>query len=158
MELAPRDEDWVCFFDRDVIFLTPDYGHQIAEIIKRHPEAGLFTCLTNRIGCHSQLYQGKLSEDPDILHHRRIALILGRKYRHGVREISAPVSGFFMALKKKVWREVKFDEKMRLLDVDWNFTRRLSAKGYPIFLMKGLYVFHFYRLDAGPAEVAHLTG
>lgn len=158
MDLVPSDEDWVCFFDRDVLFLTADYGHQITEIIMRHPEAGLFTCLTNRIGCTSQLYRGKISNDTDILRHRKIALTLERKYRRRVEKISAPVSGFFMVLKKRVWREVRFDEGVRLLGVDWSFSSRLAATGRPIFLMLGLYVFHYYRLDTGSADIAHLTG
>lgn len=156
MELVPRDEDWVCFYDRDVFFLTPDYGLQIHELILRHPEAGLLTSLTNRIGCPAQLYEGKLSEESDILYHQQIASQLQRHHRLEVQQIDPPVSGFLMVMKKEVWKGVRFSEQRNLLGVDWQFTKRLAAKGYPIYLMKGLYVFHYYRLREGADSLQHL--
>ena len=158
MELVPDDEDWVCFYDRDVLFLTPDYGHQICEIIARNPDAGLLTCLTNRIGCPAQLYRGEMSADPDILQHENIARGLQLAHRYDTEPISGPVSGFVMVLKKRVWKQVLFSETRDLLDVDYQFTMRLTAKGFTILLMKGIYVFHYYRLREGASHTAHLTG
>ena len=156
MKLAPGDDDWVCFVDRDVMFMTPDYGSQIAEIAAQHPNTGLLTALTNRIGSRSQLHGGKISDDPNIVNHRDIAVELQRRSRHDVQMISAPVSGFLMVVKKRIWKTVRFSEDLKLLHVDWDFSRRLAAKGYSIGLMKGVYVFHYYRLKEGAADTSHL--
>jgi GT2 family glycosyltransferase len=156
MDLVPHDDDWVCFYDRDVMFLTPDYGSQIREIISLCPDAGLLTCLTNRIGCPAQLYEGTVSDEPNILHHAAIAVRQQQHHRLEVEKIPAPVSGFLMVIKKRVWRNVRFSEQRELLGVDWQFSKRLAAKGYPIHLMKGLYVFHYYRLREGINDTRHL--
>jgi GT2 family glycosyltransferase len=157
MELIPNDNDWVCFTDRDVMFLTPDYGHQMVEIISQNPLVGLFTCQTNRIGCKAQLYQETLSEDPNILTHAQIAKKLQHEHRHEIKQIDAPVSGFLFVIQKKVWKEAQFNADMNMLGVDWDFSRRISALGLPIVLMKGIYVFHFYRLNNGSQDVSHLS-
>ena len=70
--------------------------------------------------------------------------------------INSPVSGFLMVLKRKVWEEVKYSENLQLLHVDWDFSKRLEAKGYSIGLMKGVYVFHYYRLKEGAESIRHL--
>jgi len=153
MEMVPSDDDWVCFIDRDVLFLTPDYGHQIREIIIQNIEAGLITCLTNRIGCKIQLYQQIMSEDSNILTHRKLAQELQQNYRHTVENIQGPISGFLMVIRKKVWKDIRFNENKNLLGVDREFSRRLAGKGYSILLMRGVYVFHYYRLaEHGSAE------
>jgi UDP-galactopyranose mutase len=157
MKLVPRDDDWVCFVDRDVMFMTPDYGSQIAEIVAQHPDTGLLTALTNRIGNRSQLHGGEISDDPNIVNHRDIAADLQRRCRYEVQRIEAPVSGFLMVVRKRVWKAVKFSENLKLLHADWDFSRRLVAKGYSIGLMKGVYVFHYYRLKEGAADISHLV-
>ena len=50
-------------------------------------------------------------------------------------------------ISKKVWNEIRFKEG--LLGVDWDFSQKVLDKGYPIYIMQGLYVFHLYRLGNG---------
>jgi IS5 family transposase len=141
MKLVPRDDDWVCFVDRDVVFLTLDYGNQIADIVSAHPHIGLFTTLNNRICTRSQVHGGTATDDLNILHHREIAVRLQAQHQREVEIIDPPISGSLMVLRKRVWKSVGFSENERLALVDGEFSRRLASKGFAIGLMKGLYVF-----------------
>ncbi len=137
--------------------LTPDFGHQMQEIITLHPHVGLFTCLVNRVGTLKQCYQDIISEDPNILSHRKIALQLSKEKRHIVKEIPNPISGHLMLFKKATWESIGgFPEDRGILSVDNTFSNRMARHGYKIMVMEGIYCFHFYRLDTGRHDKSHL--
>ena len=46
---------------------------------------------------------------------------------------------------KKAWYEVGGFRENGLIGVDTNYVGKLKAKGYKIYLLKGLYVYHWYR-------------
>ena len=150
--------DWVCFIDGDFAMLTPDFGHQLQEIINSYPSIGLFTCYVNRVGNLKQCYRGQLSEDPNILNHRKIALALSRgENRTKIKEISNPISGHLMLFKKETWQTVGgFPEGRGILSVDNTFSNRIAKKGFKIAIMEGVYCFHFYRMDTGRSDRSHL--
>ena len=156
MSLLPNDEDYGVLMDGDIMFLTFDWGHQIAEVIKKHPDAGIITCQTNRIAKNKvQLY----SEDsPDVLVHRLIAKDLDNKFRGQTRQIRQSISGFLMIIQKKTWEEVgKFPEiPNKILDIDTRFSRMILNAKKTIYLMRGMYVFHYYRLAEGRKYKDHL--
>ncbi len=156
MNLLPNNDDWMVFQDGDIMFLTPDFGHHIAEVINKLPDAGIITCKTNRI---RQKLQRHNEDSPDILVHRLIAKDLDKKFRGQYRKINDNISGFFMAIKKKTWLEVgKFSEKDgKLLTVDSAFSKKIIKRGKPIYVMQGLYVFHYYRFAEGWNYIEHLT-
>jgi GT2 family glycosyltransferase len=154
MELVPNDNDWVCFLDADTMFLTPDYGHQIHRIVKKYPNTGMFTCVTNRVGNPCQRYNGEMSKNSDIIYHRQLALDLQKKHKYHVQELFCRVAGYFMLLKKETWKQVKFPDG--LLGVDYEFSNELYYHGFNIMLMKGVYLFHYYRLIEGVTYKAHL--
>ena len=91
MELLPNNDDWMIFRDGDTMFLTFDWGHAIAEIINKLPDAGIITCQTNRIRQKSQRFK---EDSPDIIVHRFIAKDLDKKFRGQYRKINTLVSGF----------------------------------------------------------------
>lgn len=153
-ELVKKQEDYICFVDADAMFLTPDYGSQLFEIVKKNPGAGMFTCLTNRVANKMQLYKGKVSEDPDIRNHRRIAMSLQMSHRHTLKRVRRPVSGVLMMVQKKVWLSHRFPNG--LLGVDNTFTQRLLDAGLPVYVMMGVYVFHYYRFVEGIKYKKHL--
>ena len=55
MELLPDDDDFACFTDGDAMFMTVYYGRQIEDIVKKYPQCGLFTCMTNRVAFPNQI-------------------------------------------------------------------------------------------------------
>ena len=155
MALLPNDEDYGVLMDGDTMFLTFDWGHAIAEVIKKLPDAGIITCQTNRIRQKKQFYN---ESSPDILVHRLIAKTLDEKYRGQFRKINSHISGFFMAIQKKTWKEVgKFPEADgTLLTVDNAFSRKVMRSEKDIYLMRGMYVFHYYRFAEGKNYTGHL--
>lgn len=157
LELLPNDDDWACLIDGDVAFLIPDYGHLIQEVIGLYPDTGLFTCYTNRVGNLEQCYMGRISEDANMLNHRKIALMLSKEQRHKLKELKSIISGHVMIVQKKTWKEVGgFTEDHGILAIDNKFSKKILKAGKTIQLMRGLYALHFYRLDTGRHDKSHL--
>ena len=157
-KIVPSEEDWICFTDLDSCFLTSDIGVQLEEIINLYPNTGLFTCLTNRVGQKLQCYNNEISEDPNILNHRQIALQIQKEKRHQVREINQVISGHMMLFKKSVWREAgMFPEGQGLLAIDNKFSFRiLRSVRKKILIMEGVYLLHYYRMAEGRHNKTHL--
>lgn len=148
--------EWVLLTDADVMFLTPDYGHLIHEVITSHPEPALFTCFTNRVGPTLQRTEHGIMQTDSLLELRRQALHYRQTHGTAVCRIPAPVSGFFLLFPKKTWKTVGGFKCRGMLGVDWRFSREVEAAGMPIYLLKGLFVAHFYRLDVGERSKEHL--
>lgn len=170
MKLLPNDEDWACFCDLDTMFLTPDVGKQIADIIEKYKDhkVGVFTCYASRTGNVFQCLNGIISDDPDIRNHRRIALQLQKENYDSITDLNDLISGHLMIVQKKVWADVGFfadevSEKMQLrgikknlLAVDNRFSKRCLNNNYKIYLMNGIYILHYYRMLEGKLNKDHL--
>lgn len=154
MALIP-DGDWACFIDYDVQFLTPDAIAVLHEYAKLYPDAGMLTCFTNRIFCKEQLLSGKFSENPDMLHHIKLAEIQ-RKQLYKATQLQSLTSGFLMLISKSMWMNHKFVENGKCLAVDNEFAKSLYAAGKKVIRMDGLYVFHNYRLGKNRFDTSHL--
>lgn len=158
IRLLPNPEDWACILDLDTMFLTPDVGHQIENIIKQHPDTGLFTCITNRVGNLNQCLNGVISEDPSLLNLRRIALQVQQEKRNSVKEINEVISGMMMCIQKKTWQEIgEFPEGRAILGVDNLISKKILAHQKKILIMEGVYLIHFYRMDTGKHDKSHLA-
>jgi len=157
MSLIPNDDDWGCLLDADTMFLTPNFGHQIQDIINKYQNdnVGLFTCYTNRIGNLEQCYRGQISEDSDIKNHKKIALEIQKSNYDKVKPLNHFISGHLMIIQKKVWKTLEFDKK-GLLAIDNKISYRVLRNGYKILLMEGVYIFHYYRLIEGRLDKSHL--
>lgn len=153
VEAVSAGVEWVLITDADVMFVTPQYGHLIAQVIAEHPEAGLITCVTNRIGAACQLAQEVPKATSDLLALRAAALVRLEKYGAAVTRIAPPCSGFFMLFRRAVWRAVGGFKGRGIFDVDWRFSREVAAAGYAILRMDGLLAIHYYRLDGRNATV-----
>lgn len=144
------DEDWVCLIDHDVMFLTPNSIPLMYEAIRNYPDAGIFTCLTNRIHhlAVDQLYFDKPSENTDVKFWQRQAEVLEFSEKGEiVTEIKHEISGFLMLISKKTWKEIKFFESGKCLGVDNDFSLHVLAAGKKIYRMNRLLVWHSYRLN-----------
>ena len=158
VRLAPNQDDWICLTDGDLLFLQSDFGHQIQEVIDLHgKDVGLFTCLVNRVGTKSQCYQDVISEDPNILNHRKIAIELAKTKRTEIKYIPNPISGHLMLFKKETWESIGgFPEERGILAVDNTFSNRMARNGYKIAVMEGVYCLHYYRMAEGKSSKVHL--
>lgn len=152
MRMIP-DNDWACFMDGDMMFLMPDWGHQIQQAVIDNSDAGIITCTTNRISNKKQ----KLEEiSTDILVHKRKAKERYNARNRKYRECKKNIGGFLMCVKKSVWERIPFPESGSLLNVDTVFSRTILRNHKKIIIMEGMYVFHYYRLLEGKHDKSHL--
>lgn len=150
-----RDDDWVCLLDHDAMFTTYDWYKQLTEAVEHAPgSTGLITGVTNRIG---NLDQKAL--DAPISHDIRIHREFGtrRALEHGaaLTDVTGgkPVSGVVMCIPKRAWLSIG-EPPRAFLGVDNWIHLALRSAGYRIFLMRGLYLYHWYRGD----NADHLVG
>lgn len=111
-ELVPEN-DWICLQDGDMLYLTPDWGKQIEDVIRKHGDNySLFGCVTNRLGRKAQRHEGTFSNNHDIKHHFEIAQKLRDEHWAEVEDITRQryVAGLFMLFPKKLWLKHKFKE------------------------------------------------
>lgn len=145
-ELVP-DTDWICLQDGDMQYLTPDWGVQIKQaVINYGNEFDLIGCVTNRLARPIQLTPGVDFNNHDIRYHYEKAKELRDKHFAEVEDITAKryVAGLFMLFPKRVWNQVKFKENISYFDDE--FSKEVIKKGGKLGLMKGLYVYHLYRI------------
>ena len=141
------DDDWICLQDGDMMYLTPDWGKQIEEVIRRHGDQyDLLGCMTNRLGGRTQIVPGMYNET-DIVKHYEKAVELAENHWAEVVPIRSGVAGMFMLFKKSTWKKHRFTEgTYQGVKFDTQFGKDiLRAKG-KVGLIKGLYVFHLYRI------------
>lgn len=158
-EGVPNNEDWICVRDGDTAFLTSNWSEIISETIKRYPDTALFGCYTNRIGLDYQLTPEEgFSENLDMRHHARVAKERWEKYGTECETIDKPVAGMFMVFRRSVWTRVPFKDELVINNkfFDWDFGERIIKLGGTVRLMKGLYLFHGYRMLNGRQDKSHL--
>lgn len=137
---------WVCINDSDAMYLNPKFGHQLNDIINKHGEDfALMGCVTNRLGGLHQLHEERFCNNMDLSHHFEIAMNLAKESYGEVNETSG-VAGVLMLFKKSTWEAVGgFREKDIACDTAFNNAIRQNKLG-KIGLMKGVYLFHAYRI------------
>lgn len=139
------DDDYGILRDADTIYTTPNYMELIYYHTEENPSIGCFTCLTNRVGCDFQ-------KDPtapagnDYQQHRKHGVFMQKTYFRNRKNVTAleTMSGFFMIIKKSLWDKIIPPVSTRLLDVDTHIHRQIRDMGEKIYLLSGLYIYHFY--------------
>lgn len=158
--LVPNDDDWITMIDGDVMQLHLDWGEKWSSILDNNPDAGIISCMTNRIGCPLQKVSSMFHQT-NLIEHRNFAKQLFDTYQYSVKSISRSqdysvscMSGFFFSFKKSTWRIVSgFNDG--ILDVDTNFFKKV-IQYKPCYITQGFYVLHYYRLVEGKDFKQHL--
>lgn len=150
------EDDWCCFVDGDSMFLNPYFGRQIEEYVNRHPECGIFTCKTNRVAAEYMLVGNWKSDD--VVYHKRLAQELSTDL--SVTDITGfardfPLSGVLMLISRKAWTEVGGFKETGMLGVDNDMHRRMRDHGFKVYMMNGVYVYHWYR-GGNRQDTSHL--
>lgn len=160
MSLLPNDNDWGIIMDGDVAFLDNEYGN----IIKQHIEkfnandVGQFGCFASRTGNKylrpEGIYDG---HDHNIISQKKRYNKVKEKYDISIKEVPNHITGFFICVQKKKWKEVPCPEQNKLAGVDVNWSKAFKQKGYKLLCMQGLYVLHYYRAaEGGVKYIEHL--
>ena len=151
MALLPED-GWACFLDHDAMFTTRYWHEQVLRAIELHPGAGAFTAVTNRIGNADQVALGIDPGNHDVAYHRTFGAQLADN--HALRDVtSGPlISGVLIVLSKAAWKAIGgFQDGF--LGIDNQMHLDLKRAGKRVFVIEGLYVYHWYRANSdGPLE------
>jgi len=143
MELLP-DYGWMVALDHDAMWTTRHWFRQIEEAIAFRPDAGAFTAMTNRIASPWQQIGDR--DNHDIAHHRRFGA-----ERMKVRTLldvtqTKGFGGVVLVISKAAWRRVGgFADGMLCVDHQMHFA--LRDLGYHVWLIEGLYVYHWRRAN-----------
>lgn len=153
------DGDWICLRDGDSMFLTPDWGRQIYDVVAKHGnDYAVFGCVTNRLARATQIHDLNMYDNHNVLDHYHIAAELERTKWAQIRDITTSrcVAGLMLLFSKQTWDRIKFKEKTHHFDSQ--FSKDVIAKGGRLALIEGLYVYHWYRGWAKDPvhEVKHL--
>lgn len=150
MSILPRNDDYACFVDGDTIFTTPNYGVIIENIVNENKGIGCFTAMTNRVACKWQIASGVDVNNNDMSYHRKFGTCIQEVYNTYCEDVTNkgiddPMSGFLILIKKSTWLKVgKFLEK-KMLGIDNDIHEKILNKGEKMYLMKGIYLYHWYR-------------
>ena len=151
MELLPNDDDWAILMDHDIMFTTYDWYNQICDIIKKYDgtleDLGMLVVVTNRIGnAYQRIYNSQLVQSNDVKVHRDFGKKLYKEKYDTLRRFSqGGMSGLVMVLKKSVWKQTNGYREDGILGVDNNIHSRIRKLGKEIYIMEGVYVYHWYR-------------
>lgn len=157
--LVPATSDWILILDYDAMILDPRSYSFMERAIAENPDTEIFGAMTNRVGyAHQRLMQKGLDKTDSVVQHLAIAKEQADAF--GSKTVDAPtVAGFFLLFQKQYWMGNNFQEKIwskngRLFD--WVFCDA-AARRRTIKIIKGIYVWHTYRiLQADYRETKHL--
>lgn len=141
------DDAWICLQDGDMMYLTPDWGKQIEDVILKHGNKyQLYGCVTNRLGRNIQIADGVDYDNHDIKYHTQKAFEIKDMFYGQVEDITKKryIAGLFMIFHKSTWQKHKFEENTPYFD-DY-FSKKITQANGKLGLIKGLYVYHQYRI------------
>jgi len=155
-ELTPPGS-WILIMDYDAMILDPRAFTIMEEAIERYPDTDIFSCYASRIGYNHQRLTTRIEDNDSILYHTGVAKEQADHY--GSQCVSVPgIAGFFMLFNRRYWegnhfQAGMFDGEGRLFDRV--FCKQAEAQGR-IKLIKGIYLWHTYRLGKGARDISHL--
>lgn len=163
-----QDDDWVCFLDHDAMFTTRTWFRQLSEVVEEHPDAGLFSVMTNRVGNPQQELRGVDKDNHDVAYHRRIGKQVAEGRHEGVVDLPLVLdmdypgwnwlAGVVLLTSKKAWSQVMIDEKVGFpegyfLGLDNFYHKEQRRLGNKCYLLTRVYVYHWFRAGGDDTHV-----
>lgn len=151
------DDEWACFIDGDACFTTEYFGKQLEDIIAKYPECGLFTCKMSRIACVWQKADNPDTDDMEF--HREFGQRLAKNKYDLITDVSDVhrlhvLNGTLILISKKLWNKIGKCGEKDMLGIDNDFHWRAQAHSEKVYLMEGVYIYHWYR--GGTEDLSHL--
>lgn len=139
-----HEGDWACFIDHDAMWTTGTWHKQLLDAISLHKQMGAFTCVTNRSATLWQCADAQRSNH-DVKYHREIGADLAARYWADVVDVTdeSPLSGHCIIISKAMWEHVP--ELHGFLGMDNEIHYAVARAGKRVGLLKGVYVYHWYR-------------
>lgn len=149
--IMERLEGWVGFMDHDIFFANPGWYELFVDAIDRLGEnAGLITCVTNRIGCQLQKQPNVDRNNHDIRYHKKMARQTYDQSGNEIVDITGSPfspSALVFITHKRAWQKAGGFSERKHIGCDNDYCGRLKRNGYRLFVIKGLYVYHWYRAN-----------
>jgi len=153
LDLLPNDNDFAVLLDHDACFTTYNWYKQLNGITNKYTECGCFVSMTNRIGCEWQRLYTPDSENwnnNDIYTHRIAGAELYANYYDDIKDVSKVdrgkvLGGVMILIKKSIWKKVGGFKEKGILGIDNQLHWDLMDIDEKVYLMKGVYLYHFYR-------------
>jgi GT2 family glycosyltransferase len=128
-------QEWVLLLDHDAL------------ILKKYPDAGLFTIFGSAGGCRFQRLKAAPARNQSILLHRLFAKNIWKKFKYSctVNDPNIPhqwISGFFMLTSKTAWKKAGGFGDNGLFAQDHLYHRRIVAAGLKCYRIDGIYCYH----------------
>lgn len=160
MNLLPSDNSYACFVDADTIFTTPNFGTIIEKVTQENPEVGCFVAMTNRVNCKWQVHSGIDINNNDMEYHRKFGKGLQEIYGTFCEDVTHKqkhevLSGFLILIRKSVWKKIGGFKEEGMLGIDNDLHYRLQHHDEKLYLMKGIYLYHWYRYP-NLKDISHL--
>jgi len=147
---------WVLIMDTDVLLLNRNYYTIMQRAINEKPNAGLFSCVTNKGSVHQRI--PGMSKKRNIDDHVKMARKIYEENGDSLRDISNEeknLVGFFMLINKDAWfdieNELKGGEKKEKegwygnqFNIDHKIHGSMKLKGWGSYIISGLYCYHFH--------------
>lgn len=156
MSIIPEG-DWCAIMDWDCMLLSSAQVGRMYGYVNKFSDAGMFVCNSNRCGSMAQRYKYNLDMIGDVKKEHLLSeeILFGEKLLDA-KPVSEKISGFLMLISKRTWNEIKFNESLKVLDVDRDYAKRILDAGKQILLMESVYVWHSYRIWKDIKDVTHL--
>ncbi len=139
---------WVLVLDWDVLQLDINWYDKCLNAIKVvGDDAGLISCVTNRIGCPLQKSHSD-KNNSNIDYHLGFSKSLSDRYTGIIEDVTEhkwKLSGFFFLTNKSVYEKIGPVPDDRFVGLDNWYHDRVKEAGYRIYIMHDLYVFHNYK-------------
>ena len=129
--------EWVLLLDQDLFLTNPKWYNMSLYAIEqlKDTKVGVITCR-----CNSK----QLANVQDSISYQiRVAQRYYSKEKDNLQKIENQITGFFMLVKKEVWKTVPFRDVGRGCDkIDLDFSQRIMDNGFEIYRINGLYLYH----------------
>lgn len=140
-------EDWALILDWDVMLLNVNwYDICLSAINKVGHDAGLISCVTNRIGC--PLQKQPCHDTDDLAYHYTLADEVAKTHAGILEDVTDKpnkLSGLFFLTHREAWDKVGGVPDEKFIGMDNFYHDRIKEAGYHVYIMRDLYVFHNYR-------------
>lgn len=145
-----RPEDHVAFLDHDAVWTTPTWYQQLLEAIARYPDGALFGAMTNRIGNRQQIPPGAPAGH-DMAAHRSFGQELQDRFGSEAIDVTNAhlLSGVVLCMPAAARAKLPIADGFFGVD---NELHRAARRVGKVYLLRGLYVQHWYR-GAGEKHV-----
>lgn len=132
--------NWVLFLDHDLFLCNPHWYLLCQRAIEQYPGAGMFSCWTNNLG-RTQQRDPNSPQCHDLQAHIAHARSVFEINQYSCTAIDK-ASGMFLLISKAAWAQVGGFPGVGIFKEDWDFSRKLTRAGLPIYRIDGLYVYH----------------